>query len=58
MKKTIFEYVENGRMQTLEAAIEVDSSYKKLLDENDIEYQSIPSNIDVNIIIENIMSNL
>ena len=53
-----FGYVENGRMQTLEGAIEVDSSYKKLLDENDIEYQSISTDVIIGSIISDIIRKL
>lgn len=33
-----FEYVNNGRMQTLEEAKIVDDNYKKLLDDNGVDY--------------------
>lgn len=49
-----FDYVENGRMQTLEHAKEIDETYKKLLDENDIQYQLIKSPYDVDGIVDQV----
>ncbi len=41
------DYEENGRVQTLKEAIEVDNAYLKLIKDNDIEYSIIePGDID------------
>lgn len=54
-----FEYVENGRMQTLEEAKVVDDTYKKLLDDNSISYRIVKSGLSsLNDIVEEIISNL
>jgi hypothetical protein len=50
-----FEYVENGRMQSLEMAKKVDDVYKKLLDEYKIEYTSLISPYDIDSIIQSII---
>lgn len=51
-----FKYVENGRTQKLEEAMEIDLKYKNLLDYNDVDYNVVksPYNIDemVNLIID------
>ena len=49
-----FDYVENGRMQTLEHAKEIDETYRKLLDENNIQYQLIKSPYDVEDIVNQV----
>jgi hypothetical protein len=44
-----FEYISNGRMQTLEQRKEVDDNYKSLITENQIEYFELKvgiSNVD------------
>lgn len=53
-----FDYVQNGRMQTLEHAKEIDLKYKKLLDENKIDYQSIKSPYDIKGLINQIKKRL
>ena len=51
-----FEYIENGRMQTLEEAKKVDSAYKKLLDTNDVTYTQLSIDKDnLQIIVDDIM---
>jgi nicotinamide riboside kinase len=50
-----FEYVENGRMQSLEMAKKVDDIYKKLLDEYKIEYTSLISPYDIDSIVQSII---
>ena len=52
--KRRFNYEENGRMQTLDKAIEVDVDYKKLLDENEIPYNEIDGDFSIVNIINDI----
>ena len=40
-----FDYVENGRMQTLDEAKEVDDKYLSLLTENDIPFYTVASGL-------------
>lgn len=53
-----FEYVQNGRMQSLEDAKKVDTKYKTLLDKHNIDYISIysPYNIEniINLILDKV----
>jgi tRNA uridine 5-carbamoylmethylation protein Kti12 len=37
------EYDERGRMQTLDEAVAIDKSLKKLLEDNEVEYVSVPA---------------
>jgi nicotinamide riboside kinase len=53
-----FDYVQNGRMQTLEGAKQVDENYKELLNKYDIEFTSISSPYQIEEIVEKIMSSL
>jgi nicotinamide riboside kinase len=53
-----FEYVQNGRMQTLDKAKKIDEIYKKLLDKYQIDYASIRSPYDVDSIVESIISKI
>ena len=53
-----FEYVENGRMQTLEGAKKVDESYKNLLEKYNVEYTSIRSPYDINGIIDEVIKRI
>lgn len=53
-----FDYVQNGRMQTLENAKQIDDVYKNLLDDNKIEYETIRSPYDMDSIIESIKQKL
>ena len=50
-----FDYVENGRMQTLEDAKNIDFKYKKILEDGDIPYLSITSPYDIDKIITSII---
>ena len=50
-----FEYVENGRVQTLEGAKKVDEAYKNLLDKYNINYTSLISPYDINSIVQSII---
>jgi len=51
-----FEYIENGRMQTLEAAQKVDRDYKVLLDTNTIPYTQLNAGIEnLDRIVDDIM---
>ena len=50
-----FEYVENGRMQTLEGAKVVDVAYKNLLDKYNINYTSLKSPYDIDSIVQSII---
>jgi len=51
-----FEYNDNGRYQNLEQAKEIDRKYKKLLENNNLEYHNVrmPYNIEsmINLIDE------
>ena len=40
-----FEYVDNGRMQSLEQAKQVDRDYKELIEYNKIEYTQLEAGI-------------
>ena len=53
-----FEYVENGRMQTLEGAKKVDEAYKTLLDKYKINYTLIRSPYDVDSIVQSIIDKI
>lgn len=53
-----FDYVQNGRMQTLEGAKQVDENYKELLNKYDIEFTSISSPYQIEEIVEKIISSL
>jgi nicotinamide riboside kinase len=46
-----FEYSNNGRVQSLDEAIDVDIKYKDILDSNLIDYISIRSPYDVDMIV-------
>ena len=50
-----FEYVQNGRMQDIEGAKMVDDTYKNLLDKYEIDYTSIRSPYNVDMIVESII---
>lgn len=51
-----FEYIQNGRVQDYEGALEKDRSYKQLLDENGISYMKVQSgNKSLYLIIEEIL---
>jgi len=51
-----FEYIENGRMQTLEAAQKVDCDYKVLLDTNTVPYTQLNAGIEnLDRIVDDIM---
>jgi nicotinamide riboside kinase len=50
-----FDYVQNGRMQTLDKAKKIDEIYKKLLDKYQIDYASIRSPYNVDMIVESII---
>ena len=53
------DYNPNGRMQTLEQALQVDQNYLQLLDTNQIGYTSIPKGESgVNIIVEQILNKI
>lgn len=53
------DYNPNGRMQTLEQALQVDQNYLQLLDTNQIGYTSIPKGEPgVNIIVEQILNKI
>jgi adenylate kinase family enzyme len=53
-----FDYVQNGRMQTIEKAIQIDEKFKEVLNENKIDYTDVkgPYDIDelVGLILEKI----
>ena len=53
-----FEYVENGRMQTLERAKKIDEVYKNLLDKYKIEYTSLRSPYDIDSIVQSIIAKI
>lgn len=53
-----FDYVENGRMQTLDDAKKIDRTYKSLLDKHNIEYTSIRGPYDIDAIFEAIVKRL
>jgi nicotinamide riboside kinase len=54
-----FTYVENGRMQTSEQAIQVDKACKNLLDENNIPYKTIKPGLEsLNEIVIDIITKL
>ena len=53
-----FEYVENGRMQTLEGAKAVDVAYKNLLDRYNINYTSLRSPYDIDSIVQSIIDKI
>ncbi len=53
-----FEYIESGRMQSLNDAKKVDDVYKNLLDNHNVEYTSIRSPYDIDSIIENILERI
>ena len=53
-----FEYVENGRMQTLEGAKKVDEAYKNLLDKYKVEYTSLRSPYDIDYIVQSIIDKI
>lgn len=51
-----FEYIQNGRVQDYDEALEKDRSYKQLLDENGISYMKVQSgNKSLSLIIEEIL---
>lgn len=53
------DYNPNGRMQTLEQALQVDQNYLQLLDKNKIGYTSIPKGEPgVSIIVEQILNKI
>jgi hypothetical protein len=51
------DYEENGRVQTLKEAIEVDNAYLKLIKDNDIEYSIIEPG-DIETIVIKTLSNI
>jgi nicotinamide riboside kinase len=53
-----FEYVENGRMQSIDGAKKVDEIYKDLLDKYNIEYVSLRSTYDVDQIVQSIIDKM
>jgi len=53
-----FDYVQNGRMQSLDEAKLIDSTYKNLLDDNNIEYLTINSPYDIDGIVYDIKTKL
>lgn len=53
-----FEYVQSGRVQGIEDAILVDKKYKEVLDTNLVEYTSIKSPYDIDLIINMIVLKL
>lgn len=53
-----FEYVQNGRMQSIDGAKKVDETYKSLLDKYKIEYVSLRSPYDVNQIVQSIIDKI
>jgi len=54
-----FEYIENGRMQTLEGAQKVDRDYKVLLDTNTVPYTQLNAGIEnLDRIVNDIMKML
>lgn len=53
-----FEYVQSGRMQDLDGAINLDKKYKKILDDNHIEYQSIKGTYDIKDIVNQIKNKI
>ena len=54
-----FEYIENGRMQTLDEAIQVDITYKILLNDNNIPYYDVMSGLEsINQIVNDILKKL
>jgi len=53
-----FEYITNGRMQTLQEALKVDESYKNLLDKYDVEYTSIRSPYNIQSIIDEVLNRI
>jgi nicotinamide riboside kinase len=54
-----FEYIENGRMQTLEGAQKVDRDYKVLLDTNDVPYTQLDAGIEnLDTIVNDIIKHL
>lgn len=53
-----FDYVQNGRMQSLNEAEEIDLTYKNLLNDNNIEYLTINSPYDIDAIVYDIKSKL
>lgn len=53
------DYNPNGRMQTLEQALDVDRRYIELLDSNQIDYTKIPKGeVGVNTILEKIINRI
>ncbi len=54
-----FEYIQNGRIQDSEQALQKDIDYKHLVDENDIQYKHVKiGNKSVSIIMEEILTKL
>jgi nicotinamide riboside kinase len=53
-----FDYVQNGRMQSLENAKEIDDIYKKVLNKNEIPYKSINSPYNIDDIVDEIKNRL
>ena len=53
-----FDYVQNGRMQTLDKAKKIDEIYKNLLDKYQIDYTSIRSPYNVDMIVESIIDKI
>lgn len=53
-----FEYVENGRIQTLEVAKKIDEDYKTLLDKYKIDYTSLRSPYDIDSIVKSIIDKI
>lgn len=49
-----FDYVQNGRVQSLDEAKLIDLTYKNLLDDNNIEYSTITSPYDIDNIVYDI----
>ena len=50
-----FQYMENGRMQSLDGAMKIDESYKNLLEKYNVEYSTLTIPYDINQIIEGIL---
>lgn len=53
-----FDYNDNGRYQNLEEAKKIDEDYKKLLNDNNLEYYSIKTPYDIEDIISKIDAKL
>lgn len=53
-----YKYVENGRMQSLEEALEVDRKYKDLIDSSEISYYPISAGKDLDMAVEMIINKI